>query len=84
MKCLSEELKKIEAMFDQEVKTTTVNFCLEYVQNKGWQFRVIRNWKGWFQNNYRHIFGYYPDPIDSVAEFLNYIEDNNINIKDLL
>lgn len=51
---------------------------------QGWQFSVVNSWHKWSAKKLKHVFGVWTTPEAAIAEFLDYVRDNKINVAKLM
>ena len=87
MEKLEELLDKASKLFrNQDLKKAKLS-CYDFELAKfpyGWVFNVINSWHNWMEKGYKTKFGAYKDPKYAVKAFLDYVEENNINVKKLI
>lgn len=81
---LSQLLNKVDALFSHVPtrRNETYNYSLGRFPS-GWNFTVTNSWHKWMDRNLNHEFGLYATPEAAVVAFLNYVEDNQISVKEL-
>lgn len=77
-------LTTCEDLFPTSDKPTlsTYNFtlgCFPY----GWVFNVVNDWHKWMDRGFKTKFGAYSTPSLAIRAFLNYVDENKIDVMSL-
>ena len=81
MKSLSKLLKECDKLWEYDIP---VAFVFNYTLAKfpaGWQFNVTNGWQNWTKAGFKDSFGMYSEPEYAVIAFLEYVKENNIDVK---
>lgn len=81
---LSQLLNKVDALFSHipTRRNETYNYSLGRFAS-GWNFHVTNDWRKWMHRGLQYEFGLHGTPEAAVQAFLNYVEDNGLNIEEL-
>jgi hypothetical protein len=83
---LSELLTRVDALFPHK-KIRKGPDSYDYTLGKfprGWSFDVVNSWHKWSDKRLQHQFGIWNTPEGAILEFLDYVKENNINVKSLM
>lgn len=50
----------------------------------GWNFSVVNSWQKWLKKGLTHEFGVYQELEQAIWAFLNYVEQNEIDVAKLM
>lgn len=80
---LPELLEAASALFGPQHISGTYDFYLGKFSH-GWQFNVTNSWQAWMTKGLTYTFGTYAIPEQAVRAFLEYVQENKINVRSLM
>lgn len=85
---LKKLLEMAEALFvvtgrQRQTALDIIDFSLNKFPG-GWRFSVTNSWQKWLHKEHPSEFGLYAHPENAVIQFLRYVRNNKINVKDLM